>query len=55
MRHAIAIDATSTAGSVYEKFHVVFVDGFRYPIEAIHALVQRPQGKSIRNNGGCGY
>jgi hypothetical protein len=38
LRNAFAIGITSTAGSVYEKFDSVVVDGFRYPIEAIYEL-----------------
>lgn len=38
LRHAFAIGVTSTAGSVYERFDSVVVDGFRYPIEAIYEL-----------------
>jgi Family of unknown function (DUF6491) len=38
LRHAFAIGITSTAGSVYERFDSVVVDGFRYPIEAIYEL-----------------
>jgi len=38
LRYSTVIGVTSTAGTVYEKFDNVVVNGWRYPIRAIYRL-----------------
>ena len=46
LRFAQAIGLTSTGGRVFARFDQVIVDGWRYPIESIHAL-DRDEAKAL--------